>query len=459
MTSLISQFLRHSARPIPLAAVAVTACAVLVGTVPASALAATSRTPTSPSPPGQNSAVAPHMRNSASLGDFVPSFTCEKPGLSHTITVIVDLSDLHITAHYRNHELKFDMTASPKFSIVVDFKGKVECKGVVQATVPLGETGLDLKIGPAVTFDADGGVAADFTWQPTFQFGFTLDRHGFTNEKKSLTNGGGIDVTGKGSASMSLGLDATVETAGGLAGLEGFIGPVLTVKVTAHAATRTSCWTGTLAGEADLKAFVKVFKFLHAEVKYSKEFDSRTLAGNCTDIIFDGRPGTSAPPSKLGPYAMKKFPSDPTPAGTSESQISGPTGKVKFDGSLTHDLIGDGWATWSNGYSGDVYVSTKKLHDGNFEVTVTLPADTGAFYAYAEPNLFKDFDMSASAQDGPSSGDLTVLGNSGARYFGFYATCGHSIKSITYVDSGRDTAMAVGEFGIAPASACHGAHR
>jgi hypothetical protein len=373
----------------------------------------------------------------------------------------VDLSGVHITHQYNRKdptELKLDISGTPKFNLNIDFKGNVECTAKALVTVPLGETGLELKIGPKLTFTADGEVGADFSWQPSIDFGFTLNRHGFTNVVHTLQNGGGIDFTGKGTASLSLGVDATVQTDGGAAGLEGVVGPELTAKVTADSATGRSCWTGTLSGDADFTAFVHVFHFIHAKAQYNKEFGETTLARNCTNIVFDGSPGTGAPPSTLGPYTMQTFPPDPTAAGTPESRISGPTGTAKFDSTLTHFLVGDGWATWSNGYTGDVYASTTALPDGNFEITVTLPSGTGAFYAYAEPNLFKDFQMSAAAQDGPTSGKTTVLGNSGAKYFGFYATCGHTIKSITYTDSGGDTAMAIGEFGIAPTSACHPTH-
>lgn len=62
--------------------------------------------------------------------------------------------------------------------------------------------------------------------------------------------------------------------------------------------------------------------------------------------------------------------------------------------------------------------------------------------------------MNATAQNGLASGDFTVHGRAGARYFGFYATCGHTLTKITYTDGAGDTAMAIGEFGIARARAC-----
>ena len=366
----------------------------------------------------------------------------------------MDLSGLHLSHHYSSAQLKLDISGTPKFSLVFDFKGSVKCTAKALATIPLGESGLELEIGPEFTFTADGEVDADFTWAPSIDFGFTLSKHGFTNVVHTLSNGSGIDFTGKGKASLLFGLDTKVQTDGGLAGIEGIIGPELTATVTTDSATGATCWSAKLHGEADLSAYVQVFHFLNAKVEYDKEFGDKNLAGNCTSIVFDGSPGTGAPPATLGPYTMQAFPADPTAEGTIESQVTGPTGAITFDPALQHDLVGDYWATWSNGYAGDVYEDDSELPDGDFVITVTLPPGTGAFYAYAEPNLFEDFQMSASAQDGPSSGDITVYGDSGAQYFGFYATCGHSIKSVSYTDTGGDTAMAIGEFGIAPTSAC-----
>jgi hypothetical protein len=167
--------------------------------------------------------------------------------------------------------------------------------------------------------------------------------------------------------------------------------------------------------------------------------------------IFDGSPGAGPPPATLGPFAMQPFPVDPTDEGTLVSGLDGPTGTITFDNPLEHDLVGSNWQTWSNDYTGDVYETDMQAPDGGFDVTITLPPHTGAFYLYAEPNVFQEFNVSATAADGTTSGDMTVLGDSGAQYFGFYATCGHSLSSVHVQDTGGDTAMAIGEFGIAPA--------
>lgn len=110
---------------------------------------------------------------------------------------------------------------------------------------------------------------------------------------------------------------------------------------------------------------------------------------------------------------MTKFNTDSPPEGF-VSGVSGPTGQVGFSSALFHTLIGSGWNTWSNGYTGDVCTTGGLTH-----TTITLPADTGAFYFYA-----------------------------GARYYGFYALGTERIASIT-VDSTVD--FAIGEFGISAA--------
>jgi hypothetical protein len=159
-------------------------------------------------------------------------------------------------------------------------------------------------------------------------------------------------------------------------------------------------------------------------------------------ITFDGSPGTGPPPATLGPYTMTAFPLDARPLGQVVTTVPSPLGgQVTFNVGLRHNRVGSGWATWSHGYTGDVYGPTPGT-----TLTMTLPPNTGAFYFYAEPNPFATFDVTATAQDGTTSGPIPVSGFAGAKYFGFYGTGGATIASIT-VSSSRD--FAVGEFGIA----------
>lgn len=177
-------------------------------------------------------------------------------------------------------------------------------------------------------------------------------------------------------------------------------------------------------------------------------------------ITFDGSVGTNAPPPTLGPYQMTPFGNDPRPVctsgagapcpGTFFTNVVDPAGTVTFSPMVQHRKVGQGWNTWSHGYTGDVYYVT-----GN-SLTMTLPANTVAFYFYAEPNSGIKT-ITATAQDGTTSGPIPVNAASGARYYGFYATGGATIATITVnlqvvlgegpFPPGRG--FAVGEFGIA----------
>lgn len=176
-----------------------------------------------------------------------------------------------------------------------------------------------------------------------------------------------------------------------------------------------------------------------------------------SSIFFTDAPGTSAPPATLGNpvsmlYSMLPFGADSQPTFTPVTSVTGPlesltptgsapTGSVGFSPAMTHCKVGGCWATWSNGYAGDVYTT------GARSVTMTLP-DTNAFYFYAEPQQFANMTFTATTADGTTSGPVTVQGNSGARYFGFYTTGASPLTSIK-VTTSDPTGFAIGEFGIA----------
>ena len=168
---------------------------------------------------------------------------------------------------------------------------------------------------------------------------------------------------------------------------------------------------------------------------------SVTASAATGKVVFTDAPGTGAPPSALGPYQMTPFSSDSQATGTDVTSVAGPTGSIGFSSGAEHCLVGGCWATWSNGYTGDVYYDTS----GN--LTLTLPSGTAAFYFYAEPQQFATFTITATSSDGTTSGAIPVNGEGGAEYFGFYGTGGASITSIT-VSASDPTGFAVGEFGI-----------
>jgi hypothetical protein len=141
---------------------------------------------------------------------------------------------------------------------------------------------------------------------------------------------------------------------------------------------------------------------------------------------------------------MTPFAADPQSTFTNVSGVAAPTGgTVGFSPSLEHLTVGGGWATWSNGYTGDVY-----WNQGQGDTALSMPTGPGttAFYFYAEPDAFASLDITATAQDGTTT-TVSVNGDGGAQYFGFYGTGGDMIASITV--SGADGDFAVGEFGIA----------
>jgi hypothetical protein len=163
--------------------------------------------------------------------------------------------------------------------------------------------------------------------------------------------------------------------------------------------------------------------------------------------------GTAAPPATLGGHTMTPFPDNPVAVFTDVLSVASPLGgTVDFSIPMNAREIGAGWATWSHGYTGDVYYS-----NGATSVTMTLPAGTGAFYFYGEPDPFSIFQFSATASDGGvvsiASPFVPIDGLGGARGFGFFAS-GTTIESILFTSAGCNTCspidFAVGEFGIAP---------
>jgi hypothetical protein len=84
-------------------------------------------------------------------------------------------------------------------------------------------------------------------------------------------------------------------------------------------------------------------------------------------------------------------------------------------------------------------------------LTISLPSSTGAFYMYIEPNTFGAYTITATAQNGTTSGPISVDSYPGgaAQYFGFYGVNGDTIQSITVTGPEAASGFAVGEFGIA----------
>ncbi len=171
--------------------------------------------------------------------------------------------------------------------------------------------------------------------------------------------------------------------------------------------------------------------------------------------VFDGTPGTDAPPATLGPYTMLPFDADPRDTGEMVTTVAGPTGDVAFSREGSLGRIGGGWGTWSHGYAGDVYYFESQVADalaaiaepsGFDRVMIALPPNTMGFYLYVEPNRYGEYAVVVEA-DGVGSGLVGVVGDSGATYFGFYST-GAALESIQVAVDTEAGGFAIGEFGI-----------
>lgn len=409
---------------------------------------------TPPGGPGSNARIlnpvhlhAPVKAHTRTPAGLKPKFKCKGEG-ALTGTVTYGIAHLDAKAYYSKKKgiLRFSMSGTPTFSVDLSVSGKVNCEATATVPVQL-PWGLVLNIGPHITFDTSAKLDAKFTWSEKIDGGFTFTKKGISDNKWSATEGSGVDFTGDANAAVNLDLEANITTDAGIIGVTADIGPAIEAKVSGSTAEKTACYDATAENELTLEAYFELFG-----IKAKKHFGPYKLGSaktysSCIPVFF-GDPGTNAPPATMGPYTMTGFPADPSAEGTDETALDGPNGTISFNAPLQHDLVGSDWQTWSNGYAGDVYQDSTVLPDGHLQITITLPPHTGAFYAYAEPDKFKDYDMSASSMGG-TSGDITVAGDAGAKYFGFYVPCGRSITKITYTDSGGDDAMAIGEFGIA----------
>jgi hypothetical protein len=160
--------------------------------------------------------------------------------------------------------------------------------------------------------------------------------------------------------------------------------------------------------------------------------------------------GTASPVGHPATVGMTAFGLDPQPLLTNVTQVAAPTGGfVTFDNPISHRRVvpGGGWATWSHGYTGDVYFTT------NPSVTLTLPAGTVGFYLYAEPN-FNQTPTGITVTATNSIGDVesltqTMSWNADARGWAFNSTAPITSITVTDLDPAATGGFAVGEFGIA----------
>jgi len=138
--------------------------------------------------------------------------------------------------------------------------------------------------------------------------------------------------------------------------------------------------------------------------------------------------GTAAPPTTLGGYTMSAF--DP-------GSITG----------ATQAQVPTTWATWGQGYTGDVYFTYGTT------ITLTLSGSSEAVYFYEEPNLFSTFNMTATDSSGATV-TQAINGDAGAAGVGFYETTsgGPYLTQIVITTDAAAEGEAIGEFGISGGS-------
>ena len=163
--------------------------------------------------------------------------------------------------------------------------------------------------------------------------------------------------------------------------------------------------------------------------------------------------GTSAPPASVGTHTLTPFDQAPQAAIanlTNVSTIPGSPigGTLGISPASNKRVIGNGWATWSHGYTGVVY-----YNNGGTSATLTLPAGTKAFYFYVASDSFGLYNFTAVTDSGTTSGAVPVEGQAGAGGFAFYSTAGETISSITVTVAGT-SGFAIGEFGISGGATC-----
>ncbi len=158
--------------------------------------------------------------------------------------------------------------------------------------------------------------------------------------------------------------------------------------------------------------------------------------------------GTSAPPPFLHDYAMQDGWDLRATFTDVDSAYVGGFRTVEFSDTMSLRRIGDGWATWSHGYTGEVYYTDDDSLRLDFD-----DGEVGAFILYVEPNAFGDFRFEVRGFD--SSGRFSnfstdVEGFEGAQGFGFSAPAGGHITQVRVVNVDGDAGgFAVGEFSSA----------
>jgi hypothetical protein len=194
--------------------------------------------------------------HAAGLAPLKPHFACS--GAAPTPHIDVDLSDMHYSFKLSlPNSVSVSIEGTPSFSVGFNFPDQVTCTGSITASIPLGDTGLFLEIGPQFSVDVGGVASAAFTWKPHLTFALYRSRSGAgDSDTHQFTSEGSIGFGGSASVGAQLALKVGVN-AFGRAGIEGTIGPRLDENVSSSGGQNCRSLNGSAA--ADLEAYAHVF--------------------------------------------------------------------------------------------------------------------------------------------------------------------------------------------------------
>ena len=152
--------------------------------------------------------------------------------------------------------------------------------------------------------------------------------------------------------------------------------------------------------------------------------------------------GTGLPPATVGPgIPITPFTPDARPLFASVNTVQSglPSGEViTFNNICSHRRVGNGWATWSHDYTGDVYFA-----NGATSLAIGLPISTTAFVFYVEPEPFAVYSFTVTYSGGGSISER-INGFAGAKGFAVFEHDG--LGSPTGVSISSTVSFAVGEF-------------
>jgi hypothetical protein len=140
--------------------------------------------------------------------------------------------------------------------------------------------------------------------------------------------------------------------------------------------------------------------------------------------------GTGPAPTTIGGYTLTAAAPDNRTLGQIVSGVAASSSEwIEFTAPLQHLRVGQGWGTWSHGYTGDVY-STMGANSVRLDFA---PAVT------------------AESPDGTTvSTSRNIVGNGGAQGVAFWTDAGFTLTSVEIVNpTGSAGGFAIGEFSCA----------